>query len=69
MSNCVNCGTSYPVARKQLGYRTCLPCGDKTAAKQTKEKASRCMPAFNKGGYQYVQDVKTTLTYEKKGKR
>ena len=35
--------------------------------KQIKEKASRCMPAFNKGGYQYVQDVKTILNY--KGKR
>ena len=53
--------------RKEIGYRTCLSCGDKTADKQIKEKASRCMPAFNKGGYQYVQDVKTILNY--KGKR
>ena len=69
MTNCVNCGTSYPLARKQIGYRTCLSCGDKTAARQTKEKASRVTCAYNKSGLMYVHDIKTTLTYEKKGKR
>ena len=67
MASCVSCGNEYNAARKAIGYRTCLSCGDKTAYRQTKEKASRCMPAFNKGGYQYVQDVKTILNY--KGKR
>lgn len=69
MVNCVNCGHEYSAARLDIGYRTCLTCGDKTASKQTQEKASRCMPAFNKGGYQYVQDVKTILTYDKREKR
>ena len=67
MASCVSYGNEYNAARKAIGYRTCLSCGDKTAYRQTKEKASRCMPAFNKGGYQYVQDVQTILNY--KGKR
>ena len=50
MASCVSCGNEYNAARKAIGYRTCLSCGDKTAYRQTKEKASRCMPAFNKGG-------------------
>ena len=67
MATCIFCGNNYSIERKKIGYRSCLSCGDKTADKQIKEKASRCMPAFNKGGYQYVQGVKTILNY--KGKR
>ena len=66
MSNCVNCGASYLLARKQIGYRTCLPCGDKTATRQTQEKASRVTCAYNKSGLMYVHDIKTTLNYETK---
>ena len=25
---CYTCGLSYPTGRKELGYRTCLVCGD-----------------------------------------
>ena len=67
MATCIFCGNNYSMERKEIGYRSCLSCGDKTADKQIKEKASRCMPAFNKGGYQYVKDVNTILNY--KGKR
>lgn len=31
MSNCRNCGCSYLEARANLGYHTCLPCGDAAA--------------------------------------
>ena len=67
MASCINCGHSFNKERVKIGYKTCLDCGDKNASKLIREKASRCMPAFNKGGYQYVQDVKTILNY--KGKR
>jgi predicted nucleic acid-binding Zn-ribbon protein len=66
MSNCVNCGHSYSLARKELGYKTCLDCGDKSASQQTKEKASRVTCAYNKSGLMYVHDIKTTLNYERK---
>lgn len=63
MASCVRCGYDYSMARKNIGYKTCLPCGDKTADRLIREKASRCMPAFNKGGIQYVADI-TTLKWE-----
>ena len=66
MSNCVRCGHSYPKARKQLGYRTCLSCGDKSARNQIEEKKSRVTCAYNKSGLMYVADIKTTLDYKKK---
>jgi len=69
MSACVKCGHSYNRERAEIGYKTCLDCGDKTASKQIKEKASRCMPAYNKGGIQYVQDVKTIGMWNRKGKK
>lgn len=29
--NCVCCGEYVPALRAQLGYKTCLPCGEKQA--------------------------------------
>ena len=66
MSNCVRCGHSYPKARKQLGYRTCLSCGDKSARNQIEEKKSRVTCAYNKSGLMYVAYIKTSLDYKKK---
>jgi hypothetical protein len=43
---CVQCGRSYPEARANLGYRTCLPCGD-VAARQT----VRTTAPLNKSNY------------------
>ncbi len=31
MPSCRDCGDEYPVARLNLGYRTCLACGDAEA--------------------------------------
>jgi hypothetical protein len=31
MPSCSNCGDQFPSARRNLGYRTCLPCGDHVA--------------------------------------
>ena len=35
MALCIKCGDDYPTARRDLGYTTCLPCGD-YAARQRK---------------------------------
>ena len=32
MASCRDCGEAYASARRNLGYHTCLPCGDKEAA-------------------------------------
>jgi predicted nucleic acid-binding Zn-ribbon protein len=69
MAACINCGHSFNKERVKIGYKTCLNCGDKNASKLIREKASRCMPAFNKGGFQYVQDVKTIGMWNRKEKK
>ena len=51
---CVVCGDEYNPKRKQLGYTTCLVCGDKEAKKSIAHKKKCTAPLFNKGGYQYV---------------
>jgi ribosomal protein L37AE/L43A len=28
MANCISCGDTYPPRRAELGYNTCLSCGD-----------------------------------------
>ena len=33
MAHCSQCGETYPIARHNLGYRTCLECGDAVARK------------------------------------
>ena len=30
---CVECEEEYPIKRKQLGYRTCLECGERSAVR------------------------------------
>lgn len=51
---CVECGESFNPKRRQLGYSTCLECGDKEAAIQTLRKSRCTAPAYNKGAYMYV---------------
>jgi predicted nucleic acid-binding Zn-ribbon protein len=47
---CIQCGDTYPAARHNLGYATCLDCGDR-AARQVRFTV---MPAYSKGAYQLV---------------
>jgi predicted nucleic acid-binding Zn-ribbon protein len=49
---CCDCGEIYPTKRKELGYRTCLACGD-SAAKQVKWTVT--IP-YSKGAYQVVSN-------------
>lgn len=51
---CLECGEEYNPKRKQLGYATCLGCGDKEAQKSIEHKRKCSAPLYNKGAYQYV---------------
>lgn len=51
---CVYCGEHYSAKRKELGYLSCLDCGDMQAAKEKAYKATCTAPAYNKGAYQYI---------------
>lgn len=55
---CAQCGDTYPLRRQDLGYRTCLECGE-AAARLVKFTV---IPAYSKGAYQVVskQDVANT---------
>jgi hypothetical protein len=54
--SCVVCGEPYSKKRAELGYRTCLDCGE-VQAKDTKEqRKGRTAPLYNKGPYQYLTD-------------
>ena len=54
MAVCVECGEGYPEARKDLGYNTCLECGEEIAHEQAVEKSKRVGLNYNKGQYQYI---------------
>lgn len=58
MAFCNICSNEYPDKRKQLGYETCLSCGDKIATKEAIRKSKCVAPLFNKGGYGYISSVK-----------
>ncbi len=50
MAEC-ECGNQFPDKRKQLGFHTCLSCGEKLAQEEIERKRTRIMPAGNKMGY------------------
>ena len=49
MANCITCGDSYPDARRNLGYRTCLDCGDIQA-----RGVNHCVVPMNKSNYTVI---------------
>lgn len=51
---CVRCEEEVAPRRADLGYMTCLDCGALDAIRESKQKARRVAPAFNKGAYQYI---------------
>jgi hypothetical protein len=48
------CGMEIPLARLDLGYQTCLVCGDKRA----KERKFIVQIPYSKGAYQYIHNPK-----------
>ena len=57
MAICVECYSEYPEKRKNIGYKTCITCGDKEAVKEAIRKSKCTAPLFNKGAYQYIGNV------------
>lgn len=54
---CIECHAEFNPKRLELGYRTCLTCGGKSALAEKSRKAKCSAPAYNKGAYQYVGTV------------
>lgn len=52
MTFCSQCGDSFPLARHNLGYRTCLECGDLVA------RTVRHLAApINKSAYMLISNL------------
>ena len=51
---CRYCGEDYPRKRFDLGYLSCLDCGQKHAEAEKAYKAKCTAPAYNKGAYMYI---------------
>jgi hypothetical protein len=59
-STCADCGDDYPSERSQLGYRTCLFCGEDRAKA---ERMSWCViQEYTKGNYQFVTQTSAPAT-------
>lgn len=58
MPECKMCNITYSVKRLNLGYLTCIECGDKIAVKESIRKSKCVAPLFNKGAYQYIGNIK-----------
>lgn len=59
---CQECGESVARGRADLGYKTCLKCGEHAAKKEIAAKKERVAIAYNKGAYMYItpgQDPKS----------
>lgn len=54
MPYCVICDEEFSQKRKDIGYDTCLKCGDKEASREKSRKSKCVAPAYNKGAYQYI---------------
>lgn len=61
------CGESINPKRVELGYTTCLNCGERDALKESKRKSRSIAPAYNKGTYQYVTSKAMAKDVGKKG--
>jgi hypothetical protein len=48
---CLTCGDTYPHKRRQLGYQTCLACGEEAAIAM---RTSWCIVPLPKQGYTRV---------------
>ena len=60
MATCRTCKEIFPNKRYELGYTTCIHCGDKEASKEIIRKSKCTAPLFNKGAYQYIGNINDT---------
>lgn len=54
---CIKCDMEYSIKRYNLGYKTCLDCGELDAEKIANQKSKQTAPLFNKGSYQYISSL------------
>lgn len=66
MAICRKCGDSYPEKRRELGYDTCLSCGEEEAQDLASKRKEQIAPAYNKGAYQYITSKSMALDVGKK---
>lgn len=52
-ATCTTCGDDFPLGRYNLGYKTCLRCGESAAKKYTSTHFTVTIP-YSKGAYQVV---------------
>ena len=52
---CKQCHATFPAARAELGYTTCLPCGD-SVAKQARLRWCVAQE-YTKGNYQLITNL------------
>jgi predicted nucleic acid-binding Zn-ribbon protein len=59
-ATCIRCGDDYNYKRKQLGYSTCLTCGDRTAnriiARRTQQNLREMAPHSYTGSVEDLFD-------------
>ena len=55
------CEEEISLQRYNLGYRTCIDCGEKVAKKEIERKKGCVAPLYNKGAYQYISTVKQAM--------
>jgi len=51
---CKKCDEQYSEKRAQLGYDTCLECGEQDAQLEIQRKSKCKSQLYNKGAYMYV---------------
>ena len=54
MSKCKLCKEDMPKGRAELGYITCLECGEMAAQILARKRRKQVAPAYNKGAYQFI---------------
>jgi ribosomal protein L37AE/L43A len=54
---CILCEEEYTIKRKELGYDTCLECGEEEAQKQKNKVETRAIPELYKGPYKYITNL------------
>jgi len=64
---CRYCGEDYSIKRYNLGYISCLDCGQKHAEAEAKYKATCTAPAYNKGAYQFITSKECVVGIFKTG--
>ena len=58
MTVCYICYNEFSLKRFELGYKTCLDCGEEQANVEIQRKTKCSAPAYNKGAYMYVTSRK-----------